>query len=529
MSHPSRPPLTSRPLPPARRAAGFFAVIFCALALSPGARAQTTGALTTLLSFNGTNNGEQAIFPPVLGADGNLYGTTVAGGANQAGTLYRLTPDGTLTVLHSFSNRVDGATPRCSLVLASDGNFYGTTTLGGPGGGGTVFRATPGGTVTVLHAFNPYTDETNGTQPYGAVIQARDGRLYGTTATGGLYRNGTIYRLALDGTFASLYACEPGQTTAGPRTPQSPLVQGSDGNFYGVAPGGDSDNEVFYRMTPAGAVTTLHSFSRADGLLPLGPLVELSSGVFYGAASGGGGSAGQGAGTLFKITRAGQLTNLRVFSDQGVDGSGPFVAPIRGADGNLYGTTLYGGTHASGNVFRCTPAGEVTTLYSFDQNTGGGYYPCGLVQAADGSFYGTTFNGGASNDGVAYRLTVGAHPPFFDGQNDLDNGVEYLAFPGNGNVFGYYAFLADPRYVYHFDLGYEFVFDAADGKSGVYLYDFKSGTFFYTSPTFAFPYLYDFALGTVLYYYPDPNNPGRYNTDGKRYFYNFKTGKIISK
>ena len=110
----------------------------------------------------------------------------------------------------------------------------------------------------------------------------------------------------------------------------------------------------------------------------------------------------------------------------------------------------------------------------------------------------------------------------------MSNGVHYLAFP-NGTYFGYYAYLSDPRYLYHFDLGYEYVFDADDGKQGVYLYDFASSGFFYTSPTFPFPYLYDFSLNSVVYYYPDPNNAGRYNTNGKRNFYVFSTGQIISK
>ena len=119
-------------------------------------------------------------------------------------------------------------------------------------------------------------------------------------------------------------------------------------------------------------------------------------------------------------------------------------------------------------------------------------------------------------------------PAFFSGQAPLGNGVYYLSFP-NGDYFGYYSFLSDPHYIYHFDLGYEYVFDANDGKAGVYLYDFKSDTFFYTSPVFPFPYLYDFTLNTVLYYYPDPNNPGHYNTNGYRFFYDFATQKIIAK
>ena len=127
---------------------------------------------------------------------------------------------------------------------------------------------------------------------------------------------------------------------------------------------------------------------------------------------------------------------------------------------------------------------------------------------------------------LSLTLTPGAS--FFTGESSLGSGVYYLTFPSS-NYFGYYSYLADPAYIYHFDLGYEYVFDAADGKSGVYLYDFTSKTFFYTSPTFPFPYLYDFSLNTVLYYYPDPSNAGHYNTNGVRYFYDFNTGTIIFK
>jgi hypothetical protein len=118
------------------------------------------------------------------------------------------------------------------------------------------------------------------------------------------------------------------------------------------------------------------------------------------------------------------------------------------------------------------------------------------------------------------------HPPFFTGEVSLGNGVYYLQF-SNGTPFGYYSYLADPRWIYHFDLGYEYWFDANDGHSGIYFYDSASNHFFYTSPSFPFPYLYDFSLNTVLYYYPDPNRPGHYTTN-PRYFYNFATGQIIT-
>ena len=118
-------------------------------------------------------------------------------------------------------------------------------------------------------------------------------------------------------------------------------------------------------------------------------------------------------------------------------------------------------------------------------------------------------------------------PGFFSGQQNLGND-EYLLQFANGNYFGYYSYLPNANYIYHDDLGYEYVYDANDGQAGVYLYDFKSGHFFYTSPTFPFPYIYDFTLNAVLYYYPNPNSTGRYNIGGVRYFYNFATGKIIS-
>ena len=129
---------------------------------------------------------------------------------------------------------------------------------------------------------------------------------------------------------------------------------------------------------------------------------------------------------------------------------------------------------------------------------------------------------------LSQKLATSNQTTFFQGQTALSNGVYYLQF-SDGNYFGYYSYLPDPEYIYHFDLGYEFVTNAYDNKAGIYLYDFASGDYFYTSPTFPFPYLYDFTLNTTLYYYPDPNNPGHYNTDGIRYFYDFATGKIIQR
>ena len=234
---------------------------------------------------------------------------------------------------------------------------------------------------------------------------------------------------------------------------------------------------------------------------------------------------------MTKAQQPATLTTLYAFTGSS-DGGVPEAGLVQGSDGNFYGTTS--GNNVSGQngtVFRIAPAGALTTLYSFSGGTDGSLPAAKLVQGSDGNFYGATYAGGAANDGTIFKLTVGgttALPAFFTGETALANGVYYLAFP-NGNYFGYYSFLANPAYIYHFDLGYEYVFDAADGKDGVYFYDFASNDFFYTSPTFPFPYLYDFGLQSTVYYYPDPNHPGHYNTDGIRYFYVFSTGMIISK
>ncbi len=166
------------------------------------------------------------------------------------------------------------------------------------------------------------------------------------------------------------------------------------------------------------------------------------------------------------------------------------------------------------------------TLYLFSGRDGS-QPQTALVAGNDGHLYGMTSAGGASDEGTIFELTVATAPPFFTGETPLGERVYYLAFP-TGNPSGYYAFLSDPHYVFHFDLGWQYVFDAADGHGGVYFYDFESSDFFYTSPDFPFPYLYDFGLKSVVYYYPNSDNAGRYTTN-PRFFYDFASGKNVTK
>jgi len=402
--------------------------LFCAAAVivSP---AQT---LTTLASFN-WSDGLHPQASLIQGTDGNLYGTTSAGGTSNncgdysCGTVFKITPRGTLTMMHSFNNtNYDGAKPWAGLVQARDGNFYGTTSWG------TVFRITPSGTLTTLYSFCRQPRDgfcTDGAYPEDGLVQASDGNFYGTTYGGGASNNcgysgcGTVFRITPSGTLTTLHSF----AGADGAIPTAGLVQATDGNFYGTTYGGYySGNYTFgtvFRITPSGTLTTLYSFCQrngcTDGGAPWAGLVQASDGNFYGTTHQGGTN---GYGTVFKITPWGTLTTLYSFCAQSgcPDGRVPFAGLVQASDGNFYGTTYYGGTNCGGNdnygcgtVFKITPSGALTTLYSFCPQTGctDGAYPfAGLVQATDGNFYGTTYDGGTDGYGTVFRLTVGLGP-----------------------------------------------------------------------------------------------------------------------
>jgi uncharacterized repeat protein (TIGR03803 family) len=270
------------------------------------------------------------------------------------GTVFKITPTGTLTTLYSFCSYagcIDGANPSAGLTLATDGNFYGTNASGGLYGGGTLFKITPSGTLTILISFGG----TDGAGPSAVLTLATDGNFYGTTVSEGVYGEGTVFE-----------------------------------------------------TTPSGSWTTLHSFDGADGAAPGAGLVQASDGTFYGTTEAGG--AG-GFGVVFKITSGGVLAVMHSFDS--TDGAAPYAGFVQAADGNFYGTTARGGLYhgGEGTVFEITPSGTLTTLYSFGYGRYGAAFPyAGLVQATNGDFYGTTFQGGTSNDGTVFSLSVGLGP-----------------------------------------------------------------------------------------------------------------------
>ena len=353
-----------------------------------------SGTFATIHWF-GFSDGSEPLSGLVQGTDGNFYGTTSGGGgAAGYGTLFKITPAGVLTTLHSFAFG-DGSIPQDNLVQGTDGNFYGTTSSGGPGTYGTVFTITSAGALTTLYAFG----DTKPSFPRAGLVKGSDGRLYGTTYLGGAGGYGTAFGLTPSGTLTTLHSFDD----VDGEWPYSGLVQGADGDFYGTTNiGGTSQRGMgfgtVFKMTPAGALTTLHAFSGADGEFPEAGLTQGADGNLYGTTYGGAVSWG----TVFRITPDGALTTLYSFT--GGDGSGPMAGLVQGTDGNFYGTTKYGAAPGKGTVFTISPAGALTTLHSF-AGADGQYPEAGLVQGADGNFYGTTSVGGANNLGTVFSMT----------------------------------------------------------------------------------------------------------------------------
>ena len=297
-----------------------------------------SGTLTTLYNFcsqSGCADGSGPSAGLVQGSDGNLYGTTRGGGANGYGTVFKITPSGTLTTLHSFNGTDGSGNSAAALVQGADGNFYGTTESGGANGPGTVFKITPSGTLTTLHSF----DGTDGAEPNG-LAQGSDGNFYGTTYTGGDIANqplGTVFKITPSGTLTTLHDFNG----ADGASPAAGLVQGTNGNFYGTT------SVTFFEITPSGTLTTLHSFNGTDssGESAAG-LVQGADGNFYGITKTGGAN---GYGTVFKITPTGALTMLHSFDETDGQDAGPGL--VQDTNGNFYGTTALGGASDYGTVF----------------------------------------------------------------------------------------------------------------------------------------------------------------------------------
>ncbi len=380
-------------------------------------------------------NGNYPVAPLILGANGNFYSTTSAGGSASKGTIFEMTPTGTVTILHSFGDGTvtnDGATPEAGLLLANDGNFYGTTSAGGSAGKGAIFQMKPGGAVTIVHSFSDGSVTNDGATPYSTLIQGSDGDLYGTTAAGGSASEGTAFKTTLAGTYTLLHSFGDGTVAGDGEEPMAGLVAGAAGNYYGTTfAGGTGGRGVVYRISPNGTVKLLHTFGDGtvtnDGAAPEAPLILGADDNFYGTTIDNDTNAD---GTVFEITTAGVVTILHTFGDGTVtnDGKVPAAALIQGIDGNFYGTTTLGGSANKGAAFELTTTGALTILHSFGDGTvtNDGETPeASLFQYSDASFYGTTKVGtGTSTGGTVFRLAAGtttaAHRFDFNGDGDDD-------------------------------------------------------------------------------------------------------------
>jgi uncharacterized repeat protein (TIGR03803 family) len=308
----------------------------------------TGGTLTTIYTFcaNGDScsDGAEPTAGLTLASNGNFYGTTMNGGANSDGVVFEITPAGTLTNLHSFDS-TDGAEPEFGVIQGTNGDFYGTTSIGGTEDIGTIFQITSAGKFTSLLSF----DNTNGVYPDTRLVQGTNGNFYGTTTEGG-GGSGTVFDITSAGKLTTLHTFTSTEADGN----YGALIQATNGNFYGTTFGGGNGNGTVYEVTPAGKLTTIYTFCTKsgcpDGSAPYAGVIQATDGNLYGTTFGGGISNG---GTIFKLTTAGALTTLYSFCSKSdcTDGSSPQGGLVQDTNGTFYGTTYYGGTDGIGTVF----------------------------------------------------------------------------------------------------------------------------------------------------------------------------------
>ena len=338
------------------------------------------------------------------GRDGNLYTTSAGGGQYNTGTVYNVTPTGQVGLMYSFGGIFvsgEGSYPSSGLVLGTDGNFYGAAYTGGVYDEGTVFKISPSGALTQLYDF---TGGADGGNPLAAPVQGVDGNLYGTAAAGGANHYGTVYKITAAGKFTILHTFVFGEGNS----PSAPLIQGGDGNFYGTT------SRTAFKITPAGKLTVLFTFDGVHGASPVAPLIQAADGNFYGTAQNGG---AYDHGVVYKITSAGHVTVLYSFCPVAgcADGAYPNAGLVQAGDGNFYGVAAQGGApEGYGTLYKITPSGTFSVLHTFDIPTG--WTPVTLVQHTNGILYGEATGGGNSTAcgnggcGTFYSLNMGLAP-----------------------------------------------------------------------------------------------------------------------
>jgi uncharacterized repeat protein (TIGR03803 family) len=383
------------------------------------------GQETVLHAFTGGADGGQSYYGGALSySAGDIYGTTGDGGAAGLGKVYKLDAAGKETVLYSFTGGADGAVPSAGVILDSEGNLYGTTYSGGG-----VYKLDAGGNYTVLYSF---TGGADGGNPEAGVIRDSAGNLYGTAGGGAAYE-GVVYKLDAAGTYTVLYSFTGG---ADGGNPYGSLTIDSAGNLYGTTLQGGAGWGVVYKVNTALQESVLYSFKGGtDGCGPVAGVVRDSAGNLYGTADACGTA---NAGVVFKLSKAGSYTVLYSFTG-GAAGANPYGGVIRDPAGDLYGTTIDGGSANNGVVYKVDTAGQESVLYSFPPPSDGSYPYAGVIRDSAGNLYGTTDGGGAANQGVVYKLNkAGQETVLYSFTGGADGADPYagVALDSSGNLYG---------------------------------------------------------------------------------------------
>jgi uncharacterized repeat protein (TIGR03803 family) len=369
------------------------------LLLAAAVRAQMVTSVTSFVG--GGNTLGQPSGRLVQGRNGELFGTSLDPNAYSTGAAFDMTTKGTAAILYAF-NPATGGNSVGGLTLATDGNYYGAADDGGTYNDGVLYRVSPTGTYTVLHDFTG----ADGSGPESPPIQASDGNFYGTTS--GSQGSPTVYKYTRSGTFTTLYTFN--DETYGDLVAAG-LVQGSDGNLYGVAVSGGVNDQygTVFKLTTSGKLLGYYAFpGGSGGANPYGALIQASDGYFYGTTYNGGYPLDFGYGTVFRMDQNLAVTILYSF-DPYTEGVHPSAGLIQGTDGNLFGALEFGGTNNLGALFQITTSGAYAQLYDFSASVG--QYPGSpLMQDTSGLFYSTSYQGGAYGFGSVYSLNMGLGP-----------------------------------------------------------------------------------------------------------------------
>ncbi|MEP7311715.1 MAG: choice-of-anchor tandem repeat GloVer-containing protein [Pseudomonadota bacterium] len=391
-----------------------LAALLLGIAATPRLIAAPQGANLLTLAILGTitDSGTNVRGDMLLASDGNFYLASYGGGTAGGGAILQMTPAGTVTNIHSLAGAPnEGLTPYGGLIEGVDGDLYGTTYLGGAHSVGTVFKVTKAGAYTNLYSFD--NASKGAFLPYTGLVQAPDGNLYGTTLRGGSNDLGTVYKVTTTGTFSVLHNFDGNSG----KSPEGKLVVGADGALYGTTLlGGANDRGVVYKITTAGTITTLYSFAplgafndrgvatNADGANPRAGLLLGADGNFYGTSYQGG---TQGWGTVFRMTPAGAISTLHSFAGAPTGGANPLAGVTQGADGSLYGTTEKGGPASQGIAWQIAPDGTFHLLHGFTGITTDGSTPYSTLVPLSGALYGVTYSDSVSGTGTIYKLDLG--------------------------------------------------------------------------------------------------------------------------